>query len=288
MIRTDAKLPFLNKALVFAALATTLLMAGVAEAKRFTYESTVHRTIVDEALKNGVVPPSLALAVARIESNFRPGAQSSAGARGVMQIMPATARGEFGVAPYRLWDARTNVHLGVTFLERLYRMYGERWDLALSHYNGGSLKKRNGRFVAHRYTSGYVADVMEWWRRYQKDATVAVLVDKMKSVRKGRVRFASSERLLPSKADARLAALAGDYWLLEDPRVERNWRDYLKVADRWLRKPAGEAAAKTHYHAGSDRPSGAQPTPGTQREPVVRFRSDNRPAIGAARPYRFR
>ena len=122
----------------------------------------VQRMVVEEALRNGTVPPALALGVARVESGFRAGVESHKGARGVMQIMPATAKGEFGADPDDLWDARTNIRIGVAYLERLYRLYGNRWDAALSHYNGGSLK--NGR--PHGYTRGYVSDVMAWARRF--------------------------------------------------------------------------------------------------------------------------
>lgn len=93
--------------------------------------------VVREANDLGVAP-SLALAVAHAESNFNPHALSDKGARGVLQIMPATARGEYGIAPDRLWDPRTNVRLGLHFLRRLQYRYG-RTDLALSHYNGGAV-----------------------------------------------------------------------------------------------------------------------------------------------------
>lgn len=125
----------------------------------------VQRIVVEEAL-NSRVPPSLALAVARVESNFRDNAESHAGARGVMQIMPATARGEYGVHPDELWDARLNVQLGIDFLQRLIERYGGRWDAALSHYNGGSLRG-SGRHVApHAFTRDYVATVLGWEKRY--------------------------------------------------------------------------------------------------------------------------
>ena len=78
----------------------------------------VRRLVVEEAL-NSNVPPSLAMAVAKIESNFQSQALSPAGARGVMQIMPATAMGEYGVGAEELWDARLNVQLGIDFLGRL-------------------------------------------------------------------------------------------------------------------------------------------------------------------------
>lgn len=288
MIRTLHIPSIFAKTAVLLAFATTLLLAGLVEARKFAYVSSVQQTVVDEALKNGTVPPTLALAVARIESNFRPLAKSSAGARGVMQIMPATARGEFGVEAHQLWDARTNVRLGIAFMERLYRMYGDRWDLALSHYNGGSLKKRGGSFVGHGYTLGYVADVMEWWRRYQKDETLVALIARVKSIQVGRRRFASSERFVAPKAEQRLAALARDYSMLEDPRVERNWRNYLKVADRWLKTPVGETPTQVRYSVGKNRIDDQSAPHGEQRKTIVRFRSDNRPNIGAARPYRFR
>ena len=93
----------------------------------------IKRMVVEEALLTNV-PPSLALAVAKTESNFRGNALSSAGARGVMQIMPRTARGEFGVAADELWNPRLNIQLGIDYLESLIRRYNGRWDLALSHY----------------------------------------------------------------------------------------------------------------------------------------------------------
>ena len=64
------------------------------------------------------MPPSLALAVAKIESDFQVRALSPTGARGVMQIMPATAESEFGIAADELWDAAINVRLGIEYSRR--------------------------------------------------------------------------------------------------------------------------------------------------------------------------
>ena len=97
----------------------------------------IQRLVVQEAHSLGI-PAALALAVARVESNFNPNAQSPKGARGVMQIMPATARGEYGIAPQLLWQPRLNIRLGLHFLKRLLQRYRGRVDLALSYYNGGS------------------------------------------------------------------------------------------------------------------------------------------------------
>ena len=96
------------------------------------------KILVAEEASRMRVPVSLALAVAHAESNFNPKARSHKGARGVMQIMPRTARTEYGIAPHLLWNPRLNIRLGLHFLKRLLYRYDGRVDLALSYYNGGS------------------------------------------------------------------------------------------------------------------------------------------------------
>ena len=122
--------------------------------------------VVREANALGV-SPSLALALAHTESNFNPRALSHKGARGVLQIMPATARGEYGIAADRLWDPRTNVRLGLHFLKRLQRRYG-RTDLALSHYNGGSVVGRPPHAHVLPATRSYVARVQHLQQMYRR------------------------------------------------------------------------------------------------------------------------
>ncbi len=99
--------------------------------------SQIKALVLEEAVRMQV-SPSLALAVAHAESNFDAKAESHAGARGVMQIMPATARGEYGIKAHMLWNPRVNVRVGLHFLKRLLHRYQGRVDLALSYYNGGS------------------------------------------------------------------------------------------------------------------------------------------------------
>ena len=122
--------------------------------------------IVEEAQKVRGMPPSLALALARVESNFNATAESNKGARGVMQIMPLTSSRSLNIHPDLLWNPVVNVRAGLTFLKSLYVRYENRWDLALSHYNGGSLKRINGRFVPHTYTRKYFNKVMKWQAHY--------------------------------------------------------------------------------------------------------------------------
>jgi Transglycosylase SLT domain len=153
----------------FLALTGLLLMRSAAPAAT---QAEVTQIIADEAARNGHVPLPMALAVAKVESDMREDALSTAGARGVMQIMPATAMSEFGVPASALGEPRLNVRLGIAYLERLNNRYGGDWQLALSHYNGGALPATAGHYVAHDYTRQYVADVMKWADVYRNDATL--------------------------------------------------------------------------------------------------------------------
>jgi len=147
-----------------------MLTAGIAlpfinDAEAAT-RAEIKRMVVDEA-QNSRVPPSMALALAKVESDFQERALSPTGARGVMQIMPKTARDVFGIGEDELWNARLNIQLGIGYLEQLHDQYGGRWDLALSHYNGGTLKGGKGANARpHGYTRQYVADVLRWADRY--------------------------------------------------------------------------------------------------------------------------
>ncbi len=77
-----------------AALALTAAASGASQAAS---RAEIKEIVIEEALAT-TVSPSLALAVAKVESDFRARALSAKGARGLMQIMPATAEHEFGVA----------------------------------------------------------------------------------------------------------------------------------------------------------------------------------------------
>ena len=120
-----------------------------------------------EAVRLGV-PISLALAVAHAESYFEPAALSHAGARGVMQVMPATARDEYGIPAHMLWQPRINIRLGLHFLKRLLKRYKGRVDLALSYYNGGSAVGDLPRARVIPTTRRYVRRVRSLQRQYRR------------------------------------------------------------------------------------------------------------------------
>lgn len=96
------------------------------------------------ALPVGPAPePALVLAVMRQESEFYPGARSSAGALGLMQLMPATARHvaqRMGLPFSRdrlTEDPDYNVRLGQAYLNELLERFGGSYILALAAYNAG-------------------------------------------------------------------------------------------------------------------------------------------------------
>ena len=144
-----------------------MLSATAQQAAAYWSADRIEQTIISESLKTSYVRPSLALAVAETESNFRPHVVSHAGAVGVMQIMPATAFGLYKIGRAALFDPQTNIRIGVRYLDHLIKKYNGRIDLALSHYNGGSAVMQNGSARVLPYTRSYVSRVLTRSRHYK-------------------------------------------------------------------------------------------------------------------------
>lgn len=115
-----------------------------------------NRQLLEREAREFDLDPFLLAALVRQESAFDADATSRAGARGLMQLMPATARGlarQLGVD----WDnaflgiADANVHLGAAHLVQMLRQYGGEIVPALAAYNaGGSRVRRWLRFPEAR------------------------------------------------------------------------------------------------------------------------------------------
>lgn len=115
-------------------------------------------TIAASARNHGI-SPALISTVAWHESRFQPRVVSSAGAMGVMQLMPATARWLGVVDPF---DAAANIEGGATLLASLLGRY--RGDLvkALAAYSAGpAAVDRYGGVPPYRETRAYVASILE-------------------------------------------------------------------------------------------------------------------------------
>jgi hypothetical protein len=113
------------------------------------------------ALKHGV-DPELVHAVVQAESNYQPRAKSPVGARGLMQVMPATAK-DLGIK--NLYDPHNNLEAGVRYLKFLLA----RFDLtrAIAAYNAGPANVRKyGGVPPFEETQNYVKKVSGTY--YQK------------------------------------------------------------------------------------------------------------------------
>jgi hypothetical protein len=94
---------------------------------------TVNELVASIARRHDV-EPSLVDSVIRVESNYNPNAVSSAGAMGLMQLIPSTAR-RFGVN--NTFHPEQNIEGGVRYLKYLMQLYNGDERLALAAYNAG-------------------------------------------------------------------------------------------------------------------------------------------------------
>ncbi len=102
--------------------------------------------------------PTLVRAVIQVESDFNPSCVSHKGARGLMQLMPATAR-RFGVK--QIHDPEENIHGGVQYLAYLTRLFRDDLPRALAAYNAGeNAVLRYGGIPPYEETRTYVNRAM--------------------------------------------------------------------------------------------------------------------------------
>ncbi|MFP5246026.1 MAG: lytic transglycosylase domain-containing protein [Thermoanaerobaculia bacterium] len=124
---------------------------------------------MEEAGRAHGIDPRLLAAVARRESAWNPNAVSNAGACGLMQLMPATAR-FLGVR--NVFDPRENIFGGARYLRTLLDTFNGDLDLALAAYNAGPGAVENYRGVPpYRETRAYVKAVRANYERAIRGAT---------------------------------------------------------------------------------------------------------------------
>lgn len=112
--------------------ASTLLAAKPRASRPRPLPLHIVRALVDKYAQKYGIPLKIARTLVLMESGYQQHVVSRAGARGVMQLRPSTARG----LRVNIYDTEQNIEGGMRYLRHQYNVFG-RWDLALAAYHSG-------------------------------------------------------------------------------------------------------------------------------------------------------
>lgn len=154
---------------------------------RYNHPQAYHEIIAKYSVDYNI-PEYVIFAVIKTESDFDPTAKSSAGARGLMQMMPSTFEWLTGeehlnerLPELTLHDPEVSIRYGTYYLNYLYKKFNYNWDTAFAAYNGGEgnvakwLKnpeyadeEGNLTYIPFAETRSYVSKVNSAMELYQK------------------------------------------------------------------------------------------------------------------------
>ncbi len=127
--------------------------------REFALEAFINRES-----KNYEIDPALIKAVIRVESNFDSNAVSSAGAEGLMQLMPETAA---SLEVSYSFDPEENIEGGTRYLRYLLDRFDQDLQLSLAAYNAGPERViKYGGVPPFPETKRYISKVMHFYERY--------------------------------------------------------------------------------------------------------------------------
>ena len=143
------------------------LKTGSIRYKNLEKNRKKHAGTIEVMASRYKLPKSLIHAVITAESAYDSEAVSRAGAVGLMQLMPGTAK-RYGVKNRR--NPYENVSGGAQYLRDLLVMYDNNLQLALAAYNAGegAVKKYNNTIPPYRETQNYVKKVIAFYNKYKQ------------------------------------------------------------------------------------------------------------------------
>ena len=154
--------------------------------------ATVASEIV-EISKNNAIDPFFVAAIISVESRFIHDAKSNVGARGLMQIMPATAKylaDEESFKINKLNDTKTNLTLGISYVKELIEKYNGNKMLALSAYNwgpGNVDKKSRIPTSVKSYAKKIIQRTAQWHSQYEESKKYFRISNDQASTKKDRL-----------------------------------------------------------------------------------------------------
>ncbi|MFH1564021.1 MAG: lytic transglycosylase domain-containing protein [Nitrospirota bacterium] len=149
-------------------------MAGTNQTDNSSFQSTLNNAIeerkttsqfnelIDTYSQKYGLDPNLVSSIIKAESNFNPNAVSKAGASGLMQLMPGTAK-ELGVT--NIFNPEENIEGGTRYFRTLLDDFNQNLPLSLAAYNAGpeTVKKTNG-IPPIAETKNYVEKVLKFYK----------------------------------------------------------------------------------------------------------------------------
>jgi soluble lytic murein transglycosylase-like protein len=143
--------------LLLFALAPCLVAATAADLRK------IYQPIIKQVARRYRIDPELVHIVIRAESNYDAFAISSAGAMGLMQLMPATAA-QYGVR--NIFDPAQNIEGGVRYLRDLVKLYNGQTKLVLAAYNAGQEAVRKYKGIPpYPETRTYIAGILRTYKK---------------------------------------------------------------------------------------------------------------------------
>jgi len=129
-----------------------------------SHEDRIIENSIHKAARRYNLPAPLLRGVIRAESNFEVKAVSRAGAQGLMQLMPGTAR-ELGVD--NPFDIEQNIDGGARYLRKMLDSFGGDIKVALAAYNAGpgAVEKYGGKIPPYQETQQYINRVLKFSRQ---------------------------------------------------------------------------------------------------------------------------